>query len=104
MGHPWRSARPEFNGVAEHRVPIQRVTAADVLRWGQARESWLQLGGSPAHTDPARVYGVKRTSALFELEYWKVRHYTLLIKLHICFTFDQTVVSVPAVGYNPLPA
>ena len=70
--HPWRLARPEFNGVAEHRCPIRRVSSADILHWGQLRESWIQVGGAPAHSDPARQFGIKRVSALFELDYWKV--------------------------------
>lgn len=72
-GHPWRMARTEFSGVAEHRNPPPKVTSSDILPWGQFRESWLHIGGGPAHTDPVRTYGVKRISALFELPYWKVR-------------------------------
>ena len=92
-GHPWRAASHAWDGVAETRGPPPKVTAAEVIRWGQLRESWVSLGATPASEDPARRFGIKRVSSLFNLPYWKVRHvitspvhpYSPLIEsLHYC--------------------
>ena len=72
LDHPWRAARAEFENTVEFRGPPSRMSAADIIRWGQLRESWVQLGITPASTDPARESGIKRVSSLFELPYWKV--------------------------------
>ena len=72
LDHPWRAARPEFDNAAERRGPPLKMTAEEVVRWGQLRESWVELGAGPAASDPARESGIKRLSALFQLPYWKV--------------------------------
>ena len=71
-GHPWWSATHEFDGVAEHRPAPDKVTASDIIRWGALPQSWVQVGATPASSDPARRFGIKRVSSLFELPYWKV--------------------------------
>ena len=72
-GHPWRLPCPEFDGIGEQRGPPPKATAADIIQHGQLRESWVQLGSTPASSDPARRFGIKRVSGLFDLPYWKVR-------------------------------
>ena len=70
--HPWREPRTEYGGVGEMREAPVKATASDIMRWGGLRESWATLESAPANSDPARVFGIKRISALFDLEYWKV--------------------------------
>lgn len=70
--HAWRSRRAEFEGVPENRGPPGKMTADQILHWGRLRESWVELGATPAASDPARQSGIKRVCALFSLPYWKV--------------------------------
>ena len=73
MDHPWRRSRPEWGGVEELRGPPGKVTATDIQHWGHLRERWVAEGSTPAAEDPARLFGIKRVSALFQLPYWQVR-------------------------------
>ena len=81
--HPWRRARPEFGGRAESRDPPPKMCPHDIIRYGRLREDWLSVGSGPASSDPARAFGVKRVSALFDLPYWKVT--SILEPLNSCF-------------------
>jgi hypothetical protein len=72
--HPYRRNR-RFNGLEEHRLRPTPLSGEDIIRYAAWRESYLQMGGrenGPA--DPVHVTGVKRLSALFELDYWQVIH------------------------------
>ena len=75
-GHPWRLAIPEFNGVREIRGPPAKVFAADIIWWGELRQSWVHLGATLAASDLARRFGIKRVSYLFDLPYYWVRSST----------------------------
>ena len=70
--HPWRGSTGVWGGVAETRDALSKVMPVDVIRWSRLRESWVALGASPASTDPAREFGIKRVSALLSLPYWQV--------------------------------
>ena len=87
VDHPWRAARPEFNNAVENRGPPPKRTAADVIRWGRLRESWVQLRVGPASSDPARESGIKRLSSLYDLPYWQVcsRHYPSSVASMVIF-------------------
>jgi hypothetical protein len=75
--HPWRESLG-FDGKEESREPPIRVTGEDVLRWGAVREAWKEDGGSPLNADPARQYGIKKVSGLYQLWYWRVHPIPLL--------------------------
>jgi hypothetical protein len=53
--------------------------------WGRMREDFMNDGGTPAHADPARVYGIKRVSSLATLPYWLVQHRTPPLLLILLF-------------------
>jgi hypothetical protein len=72
--HPYRR-NTRFNGLQEHRARPRLLTGQDTIRYAAWRESYLQLGGREnGPNDPVHVTGVKRLSALYELEYWQVWH------------------------------
>ena len=70
--HPYRRNR-RFNGEEEHRPRPKPMSGEDVIRYAAWRESYLQMGGREnGPNDPVHVTGVKRLSALYELDYWQV--------------------------------
>ena len=71
LDHPWRFLMI-FNGEVELRPAPPVVTGEDVIRWGKIREAWIEDGATPTATDPARSYGIKRVSSLYQLPYWRV--------------------------------
>jgi len=83
--HPYRRNR-RFNGQPEHRGRPRIQTGQDVIRYAMWRQSYLDLGGKEnGPDDPMHVTGVKRLSALYELEYWEVSPYTVCIfGIHVC--------------------
>ena len=71
--HNFRHGGEAFNFVPEWRTAPPRVTLAQVLEWADARERFMVDGTRPMREDPARVTGIKRRSALYDLPYWEVR-------------------------------
>ena len=47
-GHPWRSPIADFNGIAENKLAPAKITAEEIIRAGELRQSWVQLGATPA--------------------------------------------------------
>jgi hypothetical protein len=82
--HPYRRNR-RFNGLQEDRLRPIPLSGEDIIRYAAWRESYLQLGGREnGPGDPVHVTGVKRLSALFELDYWQVMHHrSFMIVLHV---------------------
>ena len=75
--HPRRTSEAEkYNGIPELRPKPPPVTADEVLRWGGLRQGWVERGAAPKADDPARRFGIKRISSLFQLPYWQVRGVT----------------------------
>jgi hypothetical protein len=80
--HPYRRNR-RFNGLEEDRLRPKPLSGEDIIRYAAWRESYLQLGGREnGPGDPVHVTGVKRLSALFELDYWQVMHVYSLMFVH----------------------
>lgn len=74
MNHVFRRARVAFNNQPEARTYPQRRTGTEVLNQGRARSEWLRDGGiEDSQEDPVKRHGVKRSSILYALPYWKVR-------------------------------
>ena len=72
-GHRDRTSTiDDFDGRQELRSRPKPVTPDEVIRWGTLRQGWIQRGATPKCDDRARIYGIKRVSALFQLPYWKV--------------------------------
>jgi hypothetical protein len=74
--HAYRSSAmvDHFNGQVENRDRPNIVFVEDQLTHGAEYEAWKQAGhreGSVGNL--SKVHGVKRTSILFTLSYWKVR-------------------------------
>ena len=74
--HPYRSvaAAKFFDGVEETRPRPTHVTAEAQLACAAEYEEWKQHGYRSKHDppDPSKSHGMKRTSILFRLPYWKV--------------------------------
>jgi hypothetical protein len=70
----------------EDRLRPIPLSGEDIIRYAAWRESYLQLGGREnGPGDPVHVTGVKRLSALFELDYWQVmqvRSFMFVIHVH----------------------
>jgi hypothetical protein len=70
--HPYRQ-NLDFNGKVEERGAPIRLTSEETIRCARERAAYLSSGGRDGGKhDPAKVHGVKRLNALYELEYWKV--------------------------------
>ena len=70
--HPYRQ-NTRFNGKAEHRCIPRVQIGEDIIRHVAWRQSYLDMGGKEnGPADPVHVTGVKKLSALFELDYWQV--------------------------------
>jgi hypothetical protein len=70
--HPYRH-NLEFNGKVEDRGPPVRMSAEQTIRCARERAAYISQGGRDGGKhNPAKVHGVKRFSAIYELEYWKV--------------------------------
>ena len=72
--HRFRRSRAAFNGESEFNPPPIRPSGRDIKERGEERVVFLGSGGQEDDDDdPVKVHGVKRSSILFELCYWKVR-------------------------------
>ena len=110
-GHRDRTSNvDDFDGRPELRPRPPPVTSEQVIRWGTLRQGWLQRGGTPKCDDPARTYGLKRVSALFQLPYWKVLPYRgsfiiyspnspLYVFLGLCMSF-QSRFTIKLIHFN----
>lgn len=70
--HPFRSNTTAFCRGVECRAPPKRPIRAQCEQWGRLREEWVAAGATPAHSNPAQIYGVKKVSSFMTLPYWKV--------------------------------
>lgn len=62
-----------FDYGAEHGVEHNRLSGNQTIRYGRESERFITNGGTDRGGDfPAKVHGVKRVSALFQLPYWRV--------------------------------
>lgn len=72
--HPYRRNR-RFNGKVEHRCVPRIMSGQDVICYAAWRQSYLDMGGKEnGPDDPVHTTGVKRLSAFYEFDYWKVKH------------------------------
>lgn len=72
VDHPFRSNNIVFPQGPERRTPPVRPSGEQVIQWGRLREEWVAAGATPAHSDPARTFGIKRVPTFASLPYWKV--------------------------------
>jgi hypothetical protein len=73
--HRYRAVefKDHFNGEVERRPKPGPVSVEEQLRHALEYDSWKAAGNTPGTAgDPSKVHGVKRTSILFRLPYWKV--------------------------------
>jgi hypothetical protein len=74
--HAYRSSTmvDHFNGQVENQDRPNIVSVEDQLTHAAEYEAWKQAGHREGSVgDLSKVHGVKRTSILFRLSYWKVR-------------------------------
>lgn len=52
---------------------MEPLTGNETIRRGYASEAYLDSGGTEKDEEfPAKLHGVKRVSALYQLHYWRV--------------------------------
>lgn len=70
--HPYRRNK-RFHGETQYRAKPPIVSEVDVIRYAAWRQSYLDLSGKEdGKHNPVHTRGVKRLSALVELQYWQV--------------------------------
>ena len=71
--HYFRAADAAFDGEADHEIESEPLTGNQIIRRGYESEAFLDGGGTEKDDEfPAKVHGVKRVSALYQLPYWRV--------------------------------
>lgn len=71
--HYFRVADAAFDGEANHDVAQEPLTGNQTIRRGHESEAYIDGGGMEKDAQfPAKVHGVKRVSALYQLPYWRV--------------------------------
>jgi len=87
--HYFRAADAAFDGEANHELEPEPLTGNQTIRRGKESEAFLDGGGTEKDEEyPAKVHGVKRVSALYQLPYWRVSSYypfSRIFSLHIQF-------------------
>jgi hypothetical protein len=68
-GYHWRSILG-FDGIEDHGTAPVPITGEDVVHWASVREASKADGTTPLSSDPAREYGIKKLSGLYQLPYW----------------------------------
>ena len=71
--HYFRGAHAAFDNQPNHEVEPDPLTGNQTIRRGYESEAYIDGGGTEKDEDfPAKVHGVKRVSALYQLPYWRV--------------------------------
>ena len=71
--HYFRAADAAFDGEANHDIAEEPLTGNQTIRRGRESEAYLDAGGMERDAEfPAKMHGVKRVSALYQLPYWRV--------------------------------
>ena len=71
--HYFRAADAAFDGEANHELESEPLTGNQTIRRGFESEAYIDGGGTEKDEEfPAKVHGVKRVSALYQLSYWRV--------------------------------
>jgi hypothetical protein len=71
--HYFRAADAAFDGEANHDIAEEPLTGNQTIRHGRESEAYLDGGGMERDPEfPAKLHGVKRASALYQLPYWRV--------------------------------
>jgi hypothetical protein len=94
--HMYRFAaiKEHFNGEVESHTKPRAISVEEQLQYAAEYEAWKEVGNREgAAGDPSKLYGVKKTSILYRLPYWKVRQcdvqrQALLINYYIMTTMQ----------------
>ena len=71
--HYFRAADAAFDGEANMDIEQEPLTGNLTIRRGRESEAYIDGGGLEKDAEfPAKVHGVKRVSALYQLPYWRV--------------------------------
>ena len=86
--HYFRAADAAFDGEANHEMESEPLTGNQTIRRGYESEAYIDGGGMEKDEEfPAKVHGVKRVSALYELPYWRVSSLHNIYSIHNTFRF-----------------
>jgi hypothetical protein len=94
--HMYRFAamKEYFNGEVESHTKPRAISMEEHLQYAVEYEAWKEAGNrGGAAGDPSKLYGVKNTSILYRLPYWKVRQcdvqrQALLINYYVITTMQ----------------
>ena len=90
QGHYFRGADAAFDGEANHDIASEPLSGNQTIRHGRQSETYIDGGGMEKDAEfPAKVHGVKRVTALYQLPYWRVSESNLKWHLIAC-TSDCT--------------
>ena len=71
--HYFRAADAAFDGEANHDIAEEPLSGNQTIRRGRLSETYIDGGGMETDVEfPAKVHGLKRVSALYQLPYWRV--------------------------------
>jgi hypothetical protein len=71
--HYFRAAEAAFDGEANHETETEPLNGNQTIRRGRESEAYIDCGGTENDEEyPAKVHGVNRVLALFQLPYWRV--------------------------------
>ena len=101
--HYFRAADAAFDGEADHEMESEPLTGNQTIRRGYESEAYIDGGGTEKDEEfPAKVHGVKRVSALYQLPYWRVStrykclvfllDHFLTVNVHPFFSFQCFVL------------
>ena len=76
--HYFRGAVAAFDNESSHEAEGDPLSGNQTIRRGRESEAYIDGGGLEKDEEfPAKVHGVKRVSALFQLPYWRVSDFNL---------------------------
>ena len=103
-GHYFRAADAAFDGLPNHETEPEPLTGNQTIRRGKESEAHIDGGGTEKDEEyPAKLHGVKRVSAMFQLPYWRVSSHLKLSHLFWLFNFLHITCSYPHVPRFCLP-
>ena len=71
--HYFRAADAAFDGEANHDIAEEPLSGNQTIKRGRQSETYIDGGGMETDAEfPAKMHGVKRVSALYQLPYWRV--------------------------------
>lgn len=92
--HYFRGADAAFDSEANHEIEGEPLTGNQTIRRGYELEAYIDSGDTEKDVELlAKVQGVKRVSALYQLPYWRVSALTPSLPiLLVCASIETTLI------------